>query len=683
MIIHKDQISILVVDDEPGMREMLSLELSSQGYHVVKSDNGAQGLTEIRQKKFSLMITDLKMPQMDGLELLERAKIIDPRLEIIMMTGHGSIGDAVEAMKMGAYDFILKPFQLVEINALIEKVLEKKELKMLLSLYQASNAIFSTMELDKMLEMTMDKLQNVLGADEGSIMLLNENKKLSIAASRGLSDEVAKQVQLEIGERVAGLVAKEKLGRLFVNGIEKYEEFSGIQGKPRVLSSILCPLIVQDELLGVLNLNRVTTSENFTAEDFQNASIFAAQVALAIQNAKLYSALQDAYRNLKQMQFDLVQSEKLASIGRLVAGVAHELNNPLTSVIGYSQMAQEIDDIDEIHRQLPIIHSQALRCSKIVKDLLFFARRQKVNSQAVDASVLLEDTLQGVSLELEKRKIKINKIYPSGSVLLYVDPHLLKQVFTNILSNAYQALEEIKTERLIEVKVELLSKKIRFSFKDNGPGISKEIIHKIFDPFYTTKEVGKGTGLGLSLSYGIIKEHDGTLTVDSCLGKETIFTIELPLKSIEEIVPVAAERSQDSTLKIPSGTRILLVEDETAIRNLMMKTFEEQDCKLDTASDGEAALEKLKKHDYDLILCDYRMPKLDGIQLFKEIQKLKPEITDHFLFVTGSTQFMRGFNSFFQENHLDVLLKPFTRNELIFSINTVIKKLKMKQGNHG
>ncbi len=678
MIPDKKQISILVVDDEPGIREMLSLELSSQGYCVVKVPHAAEALAKIQEQRFSLMITDLKMPGIDGLELLEQAKKIDPKLEVIMMTGHGSISDAVEAMKKGAYDFVLKPFQLIEINTLIEKVLEKKELKMLVALYEASHAVFSTMELGKLLEMTMDMLQKVLGADEGSIMLLNEDKKLRIAASRGLPDEVTRQVQLEIGERIAGLVAQEKQGRLFINGIEKYAEFSGMSGKPKIRSSILCPLIVQDELLGVLNLNRVNASENFTVSDFQSASIFATQAALAIQNAKLYSNLKEAYRNLERTQFHLVQSEKLASIGRLVAGVAHELNNPLTSVIGYSQMAQEIDDLEEIHRQLPIIHSQALRCSKIVKDLLLFARRQKVNSLPVDARALVEETLQDLSLELDKRKVEVKKNFSDISILFQADPDLLKQVFTNIIVNACQALETNQGQRLIEIKIETSGKRLRFFFKDNGPGIPKEIIHKVFDPFYTTKEVGQGTGLGLSLSYGIIKEHGGELSVVSSLGKETLFIVELPLHSIEGMAVHEAEKPEESDLKVPCGVKILLVEDEAAIRNLMIKIFAEQSSELDTASDGEIALVKLRNKNYDLIICDYRMPKMNGIQLFKEAIKFKPEVADCFLFVTGSTEFMRGLDSFFQQNSLQVLLKPFTRNELISKVKAVIGKIKKR-----
>lgn len=667
MSMEKSDTRLLVVDDELGMRDMLSIELGGKGYQVMVAGNGQEALERMRGQKFDLVITDLMMPQMDGINLLENLKSLDPELEVIMATGHGTIESAVAAMKTGAYDFILKPYNLDELNVLIEKALEKKKLKMMVALYEASNAVFTTLSLDRLLEIILDRMEKVLGADEASIMLLNGQNKLAIAASYGLPNEISRGVQLEIGERVAGAVAKEKRARLLINGLDRYPEFKELQRKNRIKSSIVCPLLCQGELLGVLNISRVKSEINFTSGDLHSATVFASQAALAIQNAKLY-------HNLKSTQSELVQSEKLAAIGRLVAGVAHELNNPLTSVIGYSQLAQDVHNLEEIHRQLPIIHSQALRCSAIVRDLLLFARRQKPNYQSVDPCLLLEGVLKGLALEMEKREIRIKKEFSTAPILFYADPSLLQQVFTNILANAYQVLEGVSHERLIEIKVETVAEHVRLTIKDNGPGIPKEVLPKIFDPFYTTKEVGKGTGLGLSLSYGIIKDHGGTISVESTPGKETVFIINLPLKATGEISSAIHERPKESDFKMPAGTRILLVEDEEPIRSLIVAIFKEQNCQLDIAADGETALAKLKGRDYDMILCDYKMPKMDGMELLKMIQKLKPGQERRFLFITGSTEFMRNFDSFSKENSLACLLKPFSINELIAAVNSVLRR---------
>lgn len=674
MTLDKSHVRILVVDDEPGIRDMLFLELDAQGYQVTTASNGAEAWDKIRQQNFDLVISDLKMPEMEGIGLLENIKKAYPRLEVIMATGYGTVKDAVAAIKGGAYDFILKPFHLDELNALIEKALEKRELKTLVALYEASQILFSTMDLNRLLDVIMNLLHSVLGADEGSIMLLNEEKKLTIAACHGLPVDITQQVQLEIGERIAGLVAKEKKGRLFINGLENYPECRGMQRHRNIHSSIVCPLLSQDELLGVLNLSRTNEGGNFTLSDLQSASIFASQAALAIQNAKLYSALERAYKQLESAQAQLVQSEKLASVGRLVSGVAHELNNPLTAIVGYSQLAIETRNLSEIEKQLPIIYSQAQRCGNIVKDLLLFGRAQKLKYEPVDPCLLIEDVLKGLPFELGKKDVAVKKVFPSRPIVIQSDPHLLKRVFSNILVNAYQAMEKLSRKKVIEIAVREVGERLRISFKDNGTGVAKEHIARIFDPFYTTKEVGKGTGLGLSLSYGIIKEHGGTIAVQSKEGEETIFIIELPLKAKAEDCVSVNEPSRRVHIKLRAGSRILLAEDEEFLGDLVRDILKDQNYHLDRAVDGSAALEKLKLCDYDIVLCDYHLPELNGMQVCERIKKLKPELAQRFIFITGSTQFMQTFNSFLRENNLSCLLKPFTKEELISAINAATSR---------
>src|SRR3989338_4728616 len=168
----KNEIRVLVVDDEQGIRDLLSFELGSQGYQVITANDGVDALEKIRRNKFHLVITDLKMPKMGGIETLEEIKKIDPNIEVIMATGFGTIEVAVDSMKKGAYDFVQKPYNIHEISALIEKALEKSQLRALIALYESSKAIFSTVKLNELLEIIMDLMQKVLLADEGSLMLL-------------------------------------------------------------------------------------------------------------------------------------------------------------------------------------------------------------------------------------------------------------------------------------------------------------------------------------------------------------------------------------------------------------------------------------------------------------------------------------------------------------------------------
>jgi DNA-binding response OmpR family regulator len=296
----KSHISLLVVDDEPGMRDMLCYELQGQGFKVSVAEDGEKALELIRKQTFDLVISDFKMPKMDGMKLLAHIKEINPAIEVIIATGNGTIEDAVVAMKNGAYDFILKPFNLEELAAMIEKALEKKSLKVIVALYESSKAVFSEVELEKLLGIILGLTQSVLHADEASLMLLEKDDKLRIVASRGLATDVIKEAQIGLGERVAGLVAKEKQPRLLIDGLSKYPEFKGLKDNSRIHSSIVCPLICQAELVGVLNLNRTKSLENFTPEDLNHASIFAAQAALAIHNAQLFKNLQEANRKLEE-----------------------------------------------------------------------------------------------------------------------------------------------------------------------------------------------------------------------------------------------------------------------------------------------------------------------------------------------------------------------------------------------
>lgn len=667
---YKKNARILVVDDEPGMRELLEAELHHLGYRVTTARDGTEALSLIGQEEFHLVITDVRMPNMDGIVMLGRIKEIDPNLEVIMMSGHGSVETAVEAMKKGAYDFILKPFSLDEIKMLVEKALEKKELKGLVALYESTKAIFSTVRLNDLCEIVIATVVKTFKADVGSVILLNESRRLVIAASRGIPQELTKETQLEIGERIAGLAAHTKQEFLLTGGISKYPAFENLPGNPRILSSIVCPLVSPEGgLLGILNLSRTRNPENFTTTDLQGASIFASLASLGIVNAKLFNALEAKISELRDARDRLFQQEKLASIGRLVAGVAHELNNPLTSVIGYSQLASASDNMADIKRSLPIIYEQALRCSKIVKDLLIFARQKKTVRQPLRAASLMEESIGGLSLEFQKRKIRVDWRRPDEEVFISADQTQLKQVFTNLLTNAFQALEHFPGEKKISVSIQTAADKVRFIIKDNGPGVSDEVAPKIFDPFFTTKDVGQGTGLGLSLSYGIIKEHGGVLYFEKNQPQGACFIVELPYQKTAEVVP---EKPVETVVLGGNGlTKVLLIEDEAPIRDLIQNILGPHRYRFDMAEDGRTALDKINANEYDLILCDYRIPLMDGITLYFEVKKNRPDKAKRFLFVSGSTEFVQNPQKFFSGQQVSCLLKPFTKDELIEAVGKI------------
>ena len=280
-------VYILVVEDDKSVREFLADQLTDQGYKIMTADNGAEAVECVQNSKFHVVISGFRMPGMDGIQTLEAIKKIDPEVPIILSSGHGNAEVAAEAMKKGAYHFLQKPFRMNELFRLIEKALEKSEQK----------------GLEALLEAAMDRLKEHFHADEGSLMLTDKAKRLYIACGRGLSEETVYSTTLKLGERVAGLAAQESREYLINGGLEKYPEFRGIEKKPRIRSSIVIPVHCEGKLLGVLNLNRTKSPDDFTHKDLRGVSHFVSQIAPAIQSAKRDEDLEAARREQIIRQF--------------------------------------------------------------------------------------------------------------------------------------------------------------------------------------------------------------------------------------------------------------------------------------------------------------------------------------------------------------------------------------------
>jgi len=373
--------------------------------------------------------------------------------------------------------------------------------------------------------------------------------------------------------------------------------------------------------------------------------------------------------NEKLLQQQLIQSEKLSAIGELISGIAHELNNPLTGVMGYSQLLQMRGDLDERARDsLVKINNLATRCQKIVQNLLSFARKQKPERTLTSVNEILDRTVELRSYELQVNNIEI---------LLELDPHLprtiadahqLQQVFLNVITNAEQAMLEAKGRGRLTIRTRSDSARGRviIEIADDGPGIPEQHLTRIFDPFFTTKEVGKGTGLGLSLSYGIIKEHAGNIYARSRLGEGSTFVIELPIiGNLHEGSSLAAELVPQ-TLHFENllrGKRILVVDDEKYILDFFVEVFQIYPVDVDTACDGRAAMDMMQLHEYDLIVTDFKMPQMSGRDLFEWIKEHRPHLAQRIVFVTGDTVSPET-RSFFESTTNRYLAKPFRIEEV-------------------
>ena len=535
-LIDKTNTKILIIDDEPGIRNLLSYELGLQGYSVTTAPNGEEGIELVKKDKFNLLLSDVKMPRMDGIQVLEAAKKIDPDIEVIMITGFGTIGTAVDAIKKGAYDFVQKPFNLDEILTLVEKALEKADLKALVTLYETSKAIFSAIKLDDLLPILIALSLKLLKADDVSIMLKDENGELRIAASHGLETEDDRSLRLRLGDKFMKNTKERPEISFIVGPLENEQELSGMGNVSRVRSAVICPLLSKTKSLGVLIAAKTKSEIQFNYSDQRYADIFASQVSQAVDNAQLYnelekkvSALNEAYGKLTEAHKELIQSEKLAAIGQLSAGVAHELNNPLTIVIGLTElMLEDKTQTQEKINDLQSIKTQAERCRSIILNLLQFAQKNETEKKSVQINSIIEKTIELWRYNVSNAKIAIIRDFDPSLSHTVVNPFLMQQVFINILNNAHFAMGSTEKPQ-ITIKTANEGKNIRITFKDNGCGIEENIIGKIFDPFFTTKDVGKGTGLGLSITYGIVREHGGDIRVESKEGEGSMFIIDLPV----------------------------------------------------------------------------------------------------------------------------------------------------------
>jgi PAS domain S-box-containing protein len=371
----------------------------------------------------------------------------------------------------------------------------------------------------------------------------------------------------------------------------------------------------------------------------------------------------------KELETRAQLASRLATVGEMASGIAHEINNPLTSVIGFSQLLLERKAPEEISTKLTIINENAQRVASIVKRLLTFARQQKPERSMTDINDLLTTTLALRSYELETSNIKVVNQFDPDLPHTMADSNQLQQVFLNIIINAETEMKSTHGKGRLHIRTESLNNAIRISFKDDGPGMSKENLNRAFDPFFTTREVGKGTGLGLSLCHGIITEHGGSIYAKSKPGKGATFYIELPVITRPEQLKLEVP-TQDDIQKI-SGARILIVDDEVAILSFLSRILTDEGHFVDIVDNTIQALEKIKANRYSLILLDIKLPEMSGVEFYKRIQQIAGSLTRRIVFITGDVM-SKDTQDFLEKSKAAFLMKPFDTEQFKQDINRLL-----------
>ena len=369
--------------------------------------------------------------------------------------------------------------------------------------------------------------------------------------------------------------------------------------------------------------------------------------------------LEDQARDLYHQ---LLQAEKLAALGQTISGVAHELNNPLATILTWAERLSQRQVDEQTRRGLDTILSESERAAKIVRNLLTFARKRHTTRAMIDLNQVVRETLALRTYEQRLSNITIFEALASGLPHVFADPHQIQQVFLNLIINAEQAMLSAHGRGTLIIRTwhDPSSDAVVLEVHDDGPGVPEDVQPRIFDPFFTTKEVGKGTGLGLTVAYAIVQEHNGRIAVRSKAGEGASFHVELPIGAIT-LKPASPP---DRPAPIGSAASVLVVEDEAALGAAVSEALADAGFRVRLASDGLEALECVRTQPYDLIVCDLKMPRLDGTAFYRRLEADHAAMVRRILFVTGD---VAGTDAerFLEETGCRWLPKPFRLKDLL------------------
>jgi len=370
--------------------------------------------------------------------------------------------------------------------------------------------------------------------------------------------------------------------------------------------------------------------------------------------------LQETRKRLDGAMDQLLQAEKMTALGELVAGVAHEVNNPLSAIMGYTQLALTRDLPGDVKRFLQTVFSEADRAGKIVRNLLTFARKHPPEKKYLGLNGIIERTIELKAYHFRSSQIEVEKDLAPDLPMTMLDFHQIQQVFLNLLNNAEHAVLEAGRGGKIRILTRQVGDRIEARITDSGPGIPPTLRLRIFEPFFTTKKDGKGTGLGLSLCYGIVHEHDGSIVAESRPGEGATFVLTLPI--IEKTSPVGnAMPSKHSTT--PPRLQILVIDDEPAVQNFMVDLLTAMGHSVDTASDAPEGLRKIAANRHDLIITDMMMPRGSGRDVYEAVVSQSPRMAQRVIFTTGDGASPET-HQFVRERGNAILLKPCNIEEI-------------------
>ena len=376
----------------------------------------------------------------------------------------------------------------------------------------------------------------------------------------------------------------------------------------------------------------------------------------------------------RDLYHQLLQAEKMAALGQTISGVAHELNNPLATILSWAERLSQRPTVDDaVRRGLETILSESERAARIVRNLLTFARKRQTTRAMVDINQVVRETLALRAYEQRLTNIVVVDALAAGLPHVFADGHQIQQVLLNLIINAEQAMISVNGRGVIVLRTwqDPQQEAIILEINDDGPGIPDDVQPKIFDPFFTTKEVGKGTGLGLTVAYAIVQEHGGRIRIESPPNRGASFYVELPITGAK-LPPAPVRRvSFDAPSEAVVGASVLVVEDEAKLASAVVDALRDAEYVVEHARDGEEALELIRAHAFDIVICDLKMPRLDGKAFYRALEDSAPHLAKRVIFVTGDVAGTDA-DEFLEETGCRWLAKPFRLGDLLRTVRETL-----------
>jgi PAS domain S-box-containing protein len=546
----------------------------------------------------------------------------------------------------------------------------------LLVLNSIGQTLMESLDLGDSLHRTLRQIADLFSLDACALYLFDEEgTKIRRVAAVGHRSEYARNfpavaVKPELLQHIQAVHAT----FLSAQGLPLPTIFREAQRKEELLSAYIVVLWSKDRVIGGLTVGSRSPKE-FSPADINLLIAVGSQLSSAIERTTLYEEARQAYENLRRTQEQLLHSEKMAAVGQLISGVAHELNNPLTAILGYSQLLTSSGQMGpqglEYSEKL---YKQAQRTHRIVQNLLSFSRQHKPERVPVQLNLILEETLALRDYDLRMNHIRVHLELAADLPLTSADPHQLQQVFLNLVNNAVDAMLEHSNEGDLWVCTGAEGDKLFIEFTDSGPGVKDA--SRVFDPFYTTKPVGKGTGLGLSICYGIVTEHGGSIRVRNVPPRGASFRIEVPNQPSKPAKP-GADSDSGQTLEQMRGGRILLIDQDESVVEAIRAILLEREHEVETANSAADAMARLEKEKFDLVVADIDLSGTAGRNILHDwILARRPALARRCVWMRAVAPLGRMTDEAPQNgNH--ILQKPFKSADLLAAVDGALASVQV------